>query len=38
MLAQLSRNLMKEDFVKGIQENLSNKDGLFNIVGNIINK
>jgi fructose-specific phosphotransferase system IIA component len=38
MLSQLSRNLMKEDFVKGIQENLSNKDGLFDIVGDIINK
>ncbi|HIY91811.1 PTS sugar transporter subunit IIA [Companilactobacillus sp. HBUAS56275] len=38
MLSQLSRNLMKEEFVKNIQNNLSNGDELFNIVGNIINQ
>lgn len=38
MLSQLSRNLMKADFVKSIQDNLSNADGLFEIVGNIINQ
>mgnify|MGYP003361691275 CR=1 FL=1 len=37
MLSQLSRNLMKEEFVKKIQDNLSNGDELFEVVGNIIN-
>lgn len=37
MLSQLSRNLMKEDFVKQIQDNLSNGDNLFKIVSSVVN-
>ena len=38
LLSQLSRNLMKADFVEKIQNNLSNREGLFEIVGEVINK
>lgn len=38
LLSELSRNLMKPEFVEKIQKNLSNADQLFEIVGKIINK
>lgn len=38
LLSELSRNLMKSEFVEKIQNSMSNGDQLFEIVGNIINK